>query len=80
MIDMILDFVYDMLYQAIDLLPDSPFASMLSAFEDSGFQNIMNYINFFIPVGPMLGILTAYVACVAIWYVARYLLKLAQYI
>lgn len=80
MIDTILQFLYDLAAIALALLPDSPFAALglQSAFDT--YREWMSWINYFVPVGTMLGILTAYLGCVLIWYGVRWILRLAQYI
>lgn len=79
-LDPILDFIYDAIEWALGLLPDSPIQSIVVSLDTEGFENVMSYINYFVPVGTMLGILTTYLVAVAAWYVIRWALRLAQYI
>lgn len=76
----IMDFIYALAEWAIMLLPLSPFQKMTNTLADGPFENIINYINFFVPVGLMVTFFTSYVACVAIWYVVRWALRLTKYI
>lgn len=80
MADWFMDFLYDLAYYALYLLPSSPFQldSVSSVLEK--FQGIMANINYFIPFGDMLLITFGYVAAVLIWYGLRWILRLAQYI
>lgn len=65
---------------AILLLPESPFANLsLSKFPDA-FGNVMGWINYFVPIGQMLLIMTTYLTAVMIWYTVRWILRLTQYI
>jgi hypothetical protein len=79
-VDWLLDFLYAIAQIAIGWLPDSPFQTQ--GFEDalSSFSGIMSNINYFVPFGGMLAITTVYLSAVLIWYGARWVLRLAQYI
>ncbi|MCP1187567.1 hypothetical protein [Paenibacillus sp. 1781tsa1] len=78
-IDSILDWLTTMAKAVLLLLPESPFASLKLA-TMPGFADVMGWINYFVPIGPMLTLLTSYLGCVAIWYGVRWVLRLAQYI
>lgn len=79
MIDTIMNFLVDIASHALELLPDSPFANL--EFEGlTKFEEIMGWINYVIPFGIMVNILLTYLVAVGVWYVARWLLRLAQYI
>ncbi|MFD5023411.1 hypothetical protein ACFWMP_31440 [Paenibacillus sp. NPDC058367] len=65
---------------AILLLPQSPFADLSLAKFPETFGNVMGWINYFVPIGAMLGIMTTYLAAVMIWYTVRWILRLTQYI
>ena len=78
--DTIMDFIYTILEWALMLLPDSPFQKMTNELVNGPFENIINYINYFIPVGQMVTFFTAYVACVSIWYIVRWAMRLTKYI
>lgn len=80
MFDIVLDYIYDSIEWAMNILPDSPFQSL--EFEEAGevFQDVMGFVNYFVPVSTMLGMLTTYLVAVAVWYVVRWALRLAQYI
>lgn len=77
-VDTIMEFLYGIAVVAIGWLPESPFTDIGTSF--AGFQNIMGMINYFVPVGTMLTILTVYLTCVLAWYGARWVLRLTQYI
>lgn len=78
-IDALLEWLSDMVTAVLLLLPESPFAN-LSLATVPGFANVMGWINYFVPIGPMLGIFTAYLAAVLIWFGIRWVLRLAKYI
>lgn len=78
MIDAVMNFLYEIAVIAIGWLPESPFVNIGVGFEN--FRNIMGMINYFVPVGTMLGILTTYLLCVLAWYAARWILRLTKYI
>lgn len=55
----------------LSLLPMSPFSNLsLSVGAD-----IVAYINFFVPVGQMITISSAWLSCIAIWYVVQICLR-----
>lgn len=75
------DFGYMIASWAILLLPESPFQKFADNFQASGpFENILNYINYFIPIGAMITFYITYLAAVAIWYIVRWALRLVNYI
>lgn len=79
MIDIIMEFLVDFAESALNILPDSPFANL--NFDELGnFTQIMGWINYVIPVGTIVNILTVYLTCVLVWYGVRWLLRFAQYI
>lgn len=80
MFDSILDFFYDGIEWAMSILPDSPFQTMEMGESVQAFSNVMSYVNYFVPVSTMLGMLTTFLIAVGLWYVVRWLLRLAQYI
>lgn len=63
--------VKDIVVKAIDLLPDSPFNIPVPDYV----HNIIGYVNYFVPVGQMVTILTAWTACIIIYYVSSLLLR-----
>lgn len=74
----LINFFHNILLAAVLLLPDSPFQSI--QLEYSGFVDVMSYINYFVPVGYILAILSAYVSAVLTYYGVRWALKLARYV
>ena len=75
------DFGYMIASWAILLLPESPFQKFADSFlENSPFENILNYINYFVPIGGMVTFFVTYLTAVAIWYVVRWALRLVNYI
>ena len=55
----------------IDLLPDSPFQIDIHDYV----TDIIGYVNYFIPIGSMVKILTAWGACILLWYVSSLLMR-----
>lgn len=80
LIDSFLDAIYDLAESALSILPDSPIQSSGVILNDGPFSNVLAYINYFVPVGAMLGILTGYLTAVAVWYIVRWLMRLSRYI
>ena len=52
------------------VLPKSPFASMSDGYEQ--IENIMCYLNWFIPFKSALGMLTAWCGCMTAWLVYKH--------
>lgn len=78
MLDTIMGFLYTLVENTIGLLPDSPFQNITAGLEK--YNEIMGMVNYVVPVGTMLNILTVYLGAVGIWYIYRWVLRLAQYI
>lgn len=57
---------------ALSWLPTSPFAGV--AAEISGMQGLA-WLNWFIPVGHIVQLMAAWVAAIALWYIAMVLLR-----
>lgn len=64
------------LQYALDRLPQSPVKDV----DLSSFSSYMGVINYFIPVGALLGILAAFLAAYAAYLVISFLLKKAHLI
>lgn len=79
-VDWVMDFLYALAWVAIGWLPDSPFQIGTVSESLANFSEIMSYINYFVPINWMVNILATYVSAAAIWYVARWVLRLTQYI
>lgn len=78
-INTILQFIEGLVVPVIAVLPDSPFQKI--TFENLGpLSNVMGYINYFVPMGEILAFLGLYLVAVAIWYGARWMLRIAKYI
>lgn len=65
-----LDFMKNILDEFADLiisvLPKSPFIDFFESVEDIPY---LGYLNWFIPVGAILKVFTAYLVCIALFYV-----------
>lgn len=66
-----LSWLKSMIVAAIDLLPDSPFQIDLPDYV----TDIVGYVNYFVPIGSMIKILTAWTAAILVWYAASLLLR-----
>lgn len=74
-----MEFLVGLAEDALGFLPNSPFANLnLDALGQ--FSLVMGWINYFVPVGAMLNILSVYLVSVGLWYVVRWILRLTQYI
>ena len=66
-----IDWLKSMIAAAIDLLPDSPFQIDIPDYV----TDIIGYVNYFIPIGSMMKILTAWTSAILVWYAASLLLR-----
>lgn len=80
LIDWIMDFLYDLAYWALAILPNSPFQTESFIATLNKFSEVMSNINYFVPFGQMLVITSAFLGAVLIWYGVRWILRLANYI
>lgn len=70
----LLDWLQAVLTFLLQLLPDSPFT-----FESaSQFRQVMGYINYFIPVGKMIAVFSAWLIAVAIYYSVSAVLRMVK--
>lgn len=56
--------LFDLLILLVGLLPSIEYPDVASTLTSSGFNSVVGYLNWFIPVGQMLGITTAWAAAV----------------
>lgn len=63
--------IKDMIVAVIDLLPDSPFSFDIPA----SIHTIIGYVNYFVPVGQMVVVLTGWTACILVYYGASLLMR-----
>lgn len=73
-INFLLDKLKDIGDLIITMLPKSPFTFERMA----GLEQIMGYVNYFIPFGAMLKVGTAWLGCITIWYIASWVLRWAK--
>lgn len=59
----------------ISVFPASPIQPLLASLRSSAVSEILGFVNWFVPVGTMLGILSGWLACVAAYYVYQILLR-----
>ena len=61
--------------QVIELFPASPLQPLISSLANSGIADWLGYVNWFIPVGTMLGILATWLTCIAAYYVYQIIMR-----
>lgn len=72
MLDMIVGFLRSVLGGLVSLLPHSPFEQFYGL---TGLPaQILGWVNWFVPVGTLLGIMTAWLVAIAAYYVYKALL------
>jgi len=59
---------------ALQLLPDTPFNIDITGIGSTA----LGVLNWVMPVGVIIGILAAWVAAIAIWYLVRILLRIVK--
>lgn len=74
----LLDFLSELAYTVLSILPDSPIQKISP--DLSNFSEIMSWINYFIPIANLIAIMSTYLSAVLIYYAARWILRLTQYI
>ena len=67
---MINDYFLKFINSLVSLLPSDPFISGINSF-GSAFSPYISIINYFIPVGQMVDILTLWIVAVGTWYLWR---------
>lgn len=65
------EFLISIVATLISFLPDSPF--QFSA--EAEFRQFFGYLNYFIPIGAMLNVFSAWLVCVASYYVSSLILR-----
>lgn len=75
MIKTIQDFLQKVLGIILSILPDSPFAPVIAELEQVPW---LGYLNWFIPVGTLVGIGTAWTAAIAVFYTYQIILRWAK--
>lgn len=59
----------------INVFPASPIQPLIASLRSSAVADLLGFVNWFVPIGTMLGILTGWLACVAAYYVYQILLR-----
>ena len=63
--------IVDGIKSIIDLLPDSPFQLNIP----SNIQELLGYVNYFIPINLMVKTLIAWTACVVVFYASMVFMR-----
>ncbi len=71
------DFIKIIVGALLSFLPDSPFTAFIEQIEGLDF---LPFLNWFVPVGTLIGIGTAWLTCIAIYYVYQVVLRWAKVI
>lgn len=75
--DAFLDIINSIAGAVLSFLPDSPFTAFIDELAKLDF---LPYVNWFVPVGTLLGIGTAWLACISIYYIYQAILRWAKII
>ena len=59
----------------IQLFPASPIQPLIATLSTPAVLEVLAFVNWFVPVGTMLGVLSGWLACVAAYYVYQILLR-----
>lgn len=59
----------------IQLFPASPIQPLIATLSTPAVLEVLSFVNWFVPVGTMLGVLSGWLACVAAYYVYQILLR-----
>lgn len=59
----------------INLFPASPLQPLIATLSTPAVTEILGFVNWFVPIGTMLSILSGWLACVAAYYVYQILLR-----
>lgn len=71
----IVDLVNNIISAVMLVLPDSPFANFTVPEE---VQKILGYVNYFVPIGVMLGIAAAWLSAIGVYYLWQTILRWAK--
>lgn len=74
----IMDWLASLGNVALAILPNSPIQAGIATQGFQGFQTIMGNINYFVPIGTFITILTSYATAVLIYYGLRVILRWAK--
>ena len=59
----------------IQLFPASPMQPLINSLKGSEVVQVLGYVNWFVPVGTMVSILTGWLTCIAAYYVYQIVLR-----
>lgn len=75
--DSFMSFVNSVVGALLSFLPDSPFTSIIDTVKNLDY---LPYLNWFVPVGTILGIGSAWLACIGVYYIYQVILRWAKVI
>ncbi|MFI3116043.1 MAG: hypothetical protein R3Y12_07885 [Clostridia bacterium] len=70
----VVDFLYNILFFVIDLLPDSPFSTLSLVISDE-IKVYLGYMNYFIPVNFFIAVLEIWLSAVVVYYIYILILR-----
>lgn len=59
----------------INLFPASPLQPLIQSLHGSAVEDVLSYVNWFVPIGTMISVLTGWLACIAAYYVYQIILR-----
>ena len=74
MFDALSDALVDLAVSVIELFPSSPF-TILDELSSSEVYEWLRMVNWFVPIGTFVGILEAWLTCVAVYYAYQIVLR-----
>lgn len=75
MFDTLTDGLVSLGLRVISIFPESPLQPLIQSLEGSTVAEVLGYVNWFVPMGTMIGILTGWLACIAAYYVYQIILR-----
>lgn len=78
LLNSIINYLVEVMVYLISLLPESPIQENVTKLE--GIEQVFKYLNWFVPVGEMVKIMTAVCAATMVWYAVRWIMRFSRYI
>ncbi len=73
----ILDWLKSAVIAFLELLPESPIQNFAT---NNDVQEIFGYVNWVVPIGQILIIMSAILSATIVWYAVRWVLRFARYV
>lgn len=75
MFDTLTDALVSFALRIIELFPESPLQPLIVSLQNSSVVQYLGYVNYFIPIGQMLGILSVWLTAIAAYYVYQIVMR-----